>query len=93
MDRLLALVYVCTPYFAVGISIVALIVRRFEKKEAAAKELRTQFAKRDAADMLRIGTKIQRERWVYKLEKWKKSKGIKAALFAGAKLIDEMRAK
>ena len=92
MDRFLAFVYVCTPYFAVGIFIVSLIVGHFDKKEAAAKELREQRRKEHEADCFRAGANIRLERFKRKFDQWKPSK-IETALYAGAKRIDEMRAK
>ena len=92
MIKLLAMVYYLAPIVAVGSVVAYLVVRRYKKREAAAKELREQRRKEHEEDCFRAGAYIRLERFKLKFDHWKPSK-IESALLAGAKRIDEMRAK
>ena len=59
---------------------------------AAAKKLREQRWKEHTEDCFRAGAKIRFERWRRQVNHWRATK-LQDALLAGAKRIDEMRAK
>ena len=92
MIKLLAMIYYLAPIVALGSVAAFLVVRDFEKREAAAKKLREQRRKEHEADCFRAGANIRLERWKRQVSHWRATK-LQTALMAGAKRIDEMRAK
>lgn len=92
MIKIIGLIYYLSPIIALGSFVAFLVARRYEKREAAATELREQRRKEHEADCFRAGADIRFERFKRKFVEWKSS-NIESALYAGAKRIDEMRAK
>lgn len=91
MIKLLAMVYFLAPIVALGSLVALAIVSDMDKRTKAARRLREQRQREHAEDCFRAGANIRFERFKCKFEQWKPSK-IETALYAGAKLIDEMRA-
>ncbi len=92
MIKVIALVYYLAPILAVGSVVALIIVRGIEKREEAAKEQHERRRKEHAEDCYRAGAAVRLERWRRKVNHWKSNK-LQDALMAGAKRIDEMRAK
>ena len=92
MLKIIALFLRILPILAVAAVVVFFVWRPIDRREAAAEQRHRELEAERDADQKRVGSKIQCERWVYKLNKWNNGKSkIEDALFAGAKRIDEMR--